>query len=692
IIATSRTHGDTKALEVLIDAEIDLKGLSLEAIARLTEILLGGVPAVELVKLLMERSEGNPYFVIQIIRYLQEGNFIEMSKRGWIQVKRPRDFFLPSDISSLLVARLDQLTPEVKDVVQTASVLGREFTLPVLVEMAGRAESVRHIVLDAQQTEIWTSQDEDRYVFTHGLLRDAAYSMQMRARRMELHALAVNALESLYEKELHLHYVQLAHHAERAQLMEKAVHYLRRAARTASDSYQNNQAVDFYTRALAFVDPDDLAGHYDLLAERVELYSRMGQRDLQWKDLTALERWANVLGDKDRISKTLMLQASYYFATGDYLNSIDCAKGAESHFTAASVEHTELALYTQVVWCMALLRLGRLDEAMQRAWATLYRDRSVGNRREECRILTAMGLIALEQKEPAKARTYLVDAMEIAREIKDPGLEARALNNLALSEASVNGNYALARQYYEKSYKIAIEIGDRIAESLALGNLGFTAGMQGDFVAARAYHEQSLYLAREIGNRYHETYILINLSAVAGFQNEAQLALQYALQAFELSQKISERAGEAWSLLYMGHAYLLQNELEAARTAYHKSIAIRNELNQPSLSMEPTAGLVESYLQAGDLDSASEETEHILNFFESGATLDGTDEPLRVYYACYMFLEKRGDPRSKQVLQAGMKLLEERVSKFSDETTRTQYVENIPWRRALRDAAQVYLN
>lgn len=692
IIATSRTHGDTAALDGLIDAQVDLKGLSLEAIARLTEIVLGGVPAVELVKMFMERSEGNPYFVVQIIRYLQEGNFLEMSERGWTQVKRTREFFVPSDISSLLVARLDQLNQEVKDLVQTASVLGREFALPVLAEMARDARDIKRIVADAQQTEIWVSQDENRYVFTHGLLRDAAYSMQMRARRMELHALAVHTLEAIYQQELHLHYVQLAHHAERAQLMEKAVYYLQRAAKAAADAYQNNQAVDFYTRALAFVAPDDLASQYDLLAQRVELYSRMGKRDLQWKDLTALKRWAEDLGDGDRIAKMLMLQASFYFATGDYLNSIDYAKRAEACSTSIPIEHTELALYTQVVWCMALLRLGRLDEAMHRAQATLNRDRGVGNRKEECRILTAMGLIALEQKEPAQATKYLVDAVEIAREIKDPGLEARALNNLALSEASVNGNYALARQYYEQSYKIAIEIGDRTAESLALGNLGFTAAMQGDFAAARSYHEQSLHLAREIGNRYQEAYTLINLSAAAGFQNDSQLALQYAQQALELSQEISERAGEAWALLYMGHAYLLQNQLQFSREAYLKSIEIRQELRQPSLSMEPLAGLVETYLQADDLEAAAKEAETILSFLESGATLDGTDEPLRVYYVCYLLLEKKGDPRSKQILQTAMNLLEARVSKFTDEVTRRQYIENIPWRRALQSAAQVDLS
>jgi tetratricopeptide (TPR) repeat protein len=278
----------------------------------------------------------------------------------------------------------------------------------------------------------------------------------------------------------------------------------------------------------------------------------------------------------------------------------------------------------------------------------------------------------------------------IAREIRELSLEARSLNNLALAEGSVNGNYVLAREYYELSHRITREIGDRTAEGFTLVNLGFAAGMQGDFVAARAYHEQSLYLARETGNRYHEMLTLVNLSAVAGMQNEAIVALQYAHQAAELAQNISERAGEAWAMLYMGHAYLLQDEFQMAQSAFRKSIEIRNELGQPALSMEPIAGLVETYLRANDLEASSHEAEKILQFLESGSSLDGTEEPLRIYYTCYQILEKRQDPRSKQILHTAIKLLDAQVSRFSDDEARRRYIENIPWRRAIQDATQLY--
>ena len=681
---------ETFLIDSLVDQSLDLGGLSVQALSDLAQIYLGGVASPELIRLLEARSEGNPYFAEQILIYLKEENLLEMSHTGWRLMHRLQETALPTDIRALLVARLDQLPRRVRDVVQTAAVLGREFSVHPLARMVQDQTYLHHEIAEAERAHVWLAIRPFQYFFTHALLRDAAYTMQTHASRVELHALALHAMEMVYREEVHHHYGELAHHAERAVLTGKAFLYLRHAAKAAADSYQNSEAVDYYTRALAFVLPEDLATQYDLLAERVELYSRMGKRDLQWKDLTALERWAEALNDEDRIAKALMLRSSYYYVTGDYLNSIDCAQRAEQ--LSGSMSNTELGLYTRLVWSLALHRLGRLDEAMQHAQDTLERDRAARNRKEEARALTSMGLIALDQKEPAKAQKYLIEALEIAREIKDPSLEARTLNNLAMSEQSVNRNYRIAREYYEQSYKIAREIGDRNAESFSLSNVGFIAGMQGDFLAARSYHEQSLVVAREIGNRYFEIYTLINLSAVTGIQNEVQLALQYAQQAAEKSRQISEEAGEAWAMLYVGHACLLQDKFQEAESAYRQSLEIRIKLDQPSLSMEPIGGLAEVHIRTNDLASASHEIEKILGFLESGSTLDGTDQPLRVYYACYLFLERTRDPRSRQILQTAMKLLEMEVSRFSDENARKRYIENIPWRQAIWQTGQAYQN
>ncbi len=195
-------------------------------------------------------------------------------------------------------------------------------------------------------------------------------------------------------------------------------------------------------------------------------------------------------------------------------------------------------------------------------------------------------------------------------------------------------------------------------------------------------------VAREVGNIYQEVHTLINLSAVSGMEGDAAQAIKYAKQADELSRKIHERSAEAWSMLYLGHAYILMERYTNAQKAYQKAIGIRNELNQLALSMEPIAGLIETAMATNDLEMASSEAEKILAYFDGGGSLDGVEEPLRVYYACYQFLIKQRDPRARQVLQTAIQMLETQVSKFKDEQARKLFIENFPWRRALYQASR----
>jgi tetratricopeptide (TPR) repeat protein len=299
-----------------------------------------------------------------------------------------------------------------------------------------------------------------------------------------------------------------------------------------------------------------------------------------------------------------------------------------------------------------------------------------------------LGLVAYEQEEPATAENYLVEALQIANNLKDRNLASRALNNLAMFEAGVHGDYEQAHDYYLQTLEIAREIGDRAAETFSLGNLGFSAGLMGNFSKAKAYLEQALVIARESGNAYNEIYILINLSANTGIQTHATEALAYASSAIELSQRIGDQPGEAWGWLYQGNAHLLLNELEQAQIAFKRSLELREKLGQPALSMEPIAGLVETALRANDLKTAAQEAEKILTHLESGGNLNGTDEPLRVYYQCYHLLQKKQDPRATQVLGAAYRMLEEQLSKLKDQRLRQIYVENVPWRKAIQAAAQ----
>ena len=687
ILATRRPDGQQLQFDEVLKAQfLTLDRLSANDLSHLAKYVLGRPISASLLDLLERRTEGNPFFAEQILRYLSEKKLLIQNKDGLFGSDSRAERSLPMDVGAVLISRLDSLAQGVRDVAQTASILGREFEVPLLARMLRGDADLSKKIAHAANAEIWFPLDQMRYIFRHALLRDAAYSMQLLTRQRELHALAVSAMETLYAHELEAHYGELAYHAERANLVEKALMYLHLAGKAAASVYQNRQAVNYFSRALLLLPSRNLHMQFDLHLSRAKLYGLVGERILQVQDLDVLERLSRQLGQDALLAQIWVMRADFAYATSNYPYAIEKARQALNLAKSAGEEDVALDAYR--VSSLVLLRQGRLDEAMQHAEEGLQIVRRLGRRLEEGKILNSMGLIALEQKEPANAQAYFEQALSIARETSNRGLETKSLNNLGTSAGFIQGDYAAAREYYEQAYLIARERGDRSLQSAALGNLGWAAGMQGDFGSARSSHEQALSLAREVGDLYHETYTLINLSAVAIHQKEVQDAIQYAQRANKLSNRIGDRPGAAWSLLYLGNAYLLDKNTTLARDAFLEAVTIREELDQKNLSMEPIAGLIHVALETNDLSVVRSETEKILQHLENGGTFEGIEEPLRVYCACYQALQKLKDPRSETILQEAVKLLETQVSKLQDAEARQMFIQNVPCRRAINEAWQ----
>jgi tetratricopeptide (TPR) repeat protein len=328
---------------------------------------------------------------------------------------------------------------------------------------------------------------------------------------------------------------------------------------------------------------------------------------------------------------------------------------------------------------------------MKTAFAGLNRAREIGARQNEAHMLNGLGLISIEQNDLSHAMRYLEQSIKLAREISDAVIEFSALSNLG-NAAALLGDFSMARDCYERSYLGVHARGDRYGEGLMLSNLGWVAGMQGDFAASRNYQMQGLDIAREVGNPYQEAYTLINLSASTAIQGDAAGALGYALQGYELCRKIGERSGEGWALLNMGHAYMLAEELEQASQAYESCFEIREELRQSNLSAEALAGLLQISLYKDEVPLLVQRADAILAIMETDKEFAGSEEPLRIYYALYQALSKMKDPRSGIVLRNAIQLLNAQVSKFKDEHAQSMYVEDVPWRRAIRQAGQTLSN
>lgn len=686
IIATSRHEGAALPLDLdFADLEIDLGGLSLETLTDLASAILGVRVSPDLVKLVFERSDGNPFFAEQILRYLEEDGLLTSAGSLKPTGQERRVGAIPTDINAILIARLDQLSQTVREMVQTASVLGREFEIQILARMLKNEAGLSTDVADAEKSAIWAPLNQIRYIFRHALLRDTAYVMQMQARRRELHALALGALESIYASELKLHSGELAYHSEQAGLTAKAQVYLRLAGDLARDAYQNSQALDYYGRALKVLPETALLERYDLSLQRETLLAFLGKKDEQASELEQVYLIARQLNLPEKIAEVVSRQADYQSTLGNYQLAIEQAQQALDILAPVAQSLCSGRIYRVI--SEALYRQGKYAEALEASEQALGLLRQTQQAHSEADCLNLVGMIQIENNDLRQAKTYFEHSLEIFSKISNLRGQARVLNNLGMLE-SMRGNFEAAQAYYEKALAIARETGQRKGEGLLLGNLGWIAGLQGDFSRALGYGIRNLQVARETGDRYTETIGLVNLSGHAGALGDFSAAVAYARLALELSRQSNDLNAQGWALTYLGHGLFDQGEIEAAREAYQAAVQIREELNQPVLASEPGAGLARIALVQGNLASAQASVETILTLLAAGETLDGTDQPLRVYHVCYLVLAAAQDARAREILQVAIELLNARAASIPDAAARQMFLENIPYHSELVTAWQ----
>ena len=378
------------------------------------------------------------------------------------------DQVLPGDVRALLVARLDQLTREVRDLVQRAAVLGREFELRMLVKLVGAGEGIDSRVQRAERQAIWYALDELRYLFRHALLRDTAYRMQVRARRQELHALVVESFERLHKDDLSDVYHELAYHGERSGNITTGLKYLEAAADKAAGDFQNEQARGLYGRALALAPNSDLELRFKLLLAHEDMSHRLGDRESQRRILEQLEQLNDGSMGLKQQADLLFRRAILSDETGDFEGQIQYARvvlelaGAESD--------PDISATAQMQWGTALYWQGHNIEALEHHLVALEQFTQSGNLRGEGEALFYIAEAEMRLLNAQSAVEQLNRALELDRRIANPQREASTLNMLGIVFEQLF-DYGKAREYLERAFQIYTMIGNRRGQSTSLNNL-----------------------------------------------------------------------------------------------------------------------------------------------------------------------------------------------------------------------------
>jgi oligopeptide transport system substrate-binding protein len=219
---------------------------------------LEGLPE-QLKEKIQARAEGNPFYLEEVLRSLiDEGSIEQEAGTGcWLATKEVGDIAIPDTLQGVLMARIDRLQEETKRVLQMASVIGRLFLYRVLAAIAAEERDLDGRLVTLRQEEMIRERarlPELEYIFKHHLTQEAAYRGLLRKERRLFHRQVGEALERLYPERVEEQVGLLAYHWERSGDGEKASGYLLQAGDQARLVYAHQEAVDYYRRALVFLE------------------------------------------------------------------------------------------------------------------------------------------------------------------------------------------------------------------------------------------------------------------------------------------------------------------------------------------------------------------------------------------------------------------------------------------------------
>src|SRR5215472_288200 len=262
---------------------IVLRGLEAPDVARVIEAIAGGPEDPAVVESVREMTEGNPFFIHEMVRLLaEEGRLDAVGRDG------ASGFLLPQSVRDAIGRRLDALSEECNAVLRAASVVGREFSGRVLARVTGiPGELLLEQLAEALAARVVVEASDGlaNYAFSHALIRQCLYEELRTPQRVALHRAAGIALEAAYGPDAGEHSAELAHHfyeAAQAGDPAKAVHYSVSAAQRATRLLAYEEAARHYDRALEALEltpPVDDAHRCELLLAAGEARSAAGSRE-----------------------------------------------------------------------------------------------------------------------------------------------------------------------------------------------------------------------------------------------------------------------------------------------------------------------------------------------------------------------------------------------------------------------------
>jgi tetratricopeptide (TPR) repeat protein len=581
---------------------VALAPLAHEETLELVRALTGGAGAdPDLEERIWRASEGNPLVVVETMRTLHERG--PATPQGALPI--------PEGVRRILGERLDRLTERPREVVGVAAVIGREFELGLLQEVAGLHTHELAAAMEELVRRRILHQDGEHIDFTHDRIRELAYDEVVEPRRRLLHAAVAAAIERRHAPDLDPHRAALAGHYRRAQIWAKAVPHLRATASQAAERGAYRDAVRLFEDAIRAeedltLDGQGLEEAIEMRLEVRDLLVTLGDVSLGLAHLEEAERLARRSGDERCLAGVLWRTSHSCWLVGDQARALELC--GQVLATARKLGDVHLEGMTD-------FRFGQIHNALgdfPRAIEYLERDlepppgapnpsRSLGVPHVIQRTWLALSLAELGHFDEAVA------AAERARADAEAELQRYSIFYAIFQLGRVHlvrGDFARAVPILEQSHALAETWQIGLMRPTCADNLAHAYVFAGRHEAAGALLHPGLPTPRSYG------------AARAVSRGECFLALArpgdaavQAQAAVELARRFGERAHEAKALCLLAAVHARQEDGHEARRLYREAMTLGEVLGMRPLVARCQLGLGRLAAAAGQRSAGCAEIE-----------------------------------------------------------------------------------
>lgn len=598
LLVTHRPGFETEVLSSARASQTTLRMSPLstaDAGALLASALEGCVLPEALHSRIVERAEGNPFFIEEILRTLIETGILHRTASGWEAQAAAADTEMPLGIQAMMLARLDRLPAEARRLAQTASVIGHRFDAALLKALPTGIDDIeanlqRLVAADIiEELADIPSQVAPRYAFRQMLLHEVFYDNLLLRRRTELHGAIGTLLERRHDgmPEHPEQLIVLGHHFAASAEKEKGARYFTAAGDLARQAYANADAMRLYARALSAAEAAggdcwqvpgeryaDLCHPLGRGEEARHLYEDLLAAARQGGDVTAAARILRKLGqlafeggDRERattcfdeaqsllegvdapieLAHLMQRQGHFAFRAGDYRRAalwadraLECANHLPPRPNEAEKADIALAIARAFnTKGVALARLGQPREALQMVERSVEIALGANHLNTACRGYTNLGAL-YTTIDPARAIEVCRRGYDMARQIGDLGHQARLLTNLAVAFCTFTDRcMAEGLPAVEEAIAIDRALGQRDHLPVPLLVLGQIRQCHGAIEAAREHFLEALALVRDSAEAQLLFPCYDGLATLCLELNELDEAERY----FELAQQVCARHG-----------------------------------------------------------------------------------------------------------------------------------------------------